>query len=542
MVTKETYEWIERLLDPKVIEISDEEYDKLVRDYFREEKRSYNGKRGLSIKRRSKFWKLIRKFTMPKGKEDEFYDFSNFIFPQFQDPESEGPNSFWEGVTDNIFLFPVDFSKSTFSSQSNFNNVIFKSHVGLRNSEFHSKLVIKDSIFEGDVLFQLSNLSSLDIVNSNFLTNFSFIDNFCNGEVHINNNNFQGFLPSFYDSRFHKKVIFSNTTFSSSACRFNESIFFEDVEFFECKFQPKQKVEFQAVTFTKKVDFIRCEFWVDTHFNQSQFSGITVFDRPIFKEKVDFSFCNFEDITFKEINTYWSYRNNNYIESSQFYFRDVFFNSKTFFKNIDLNKLELFNCDVTNITFSRCIWNDRKNRLKLINEIPHKNEYEIYKQQLSGNELKKIKLKILVDKLRDSENHYRQLKKNFDSTKSWELSGKAYVSEMKMRQQRLWLEKKYYQWFIYWFYDFFGGYTQDFRKPIVSLLGLILVFSGIYFFIDYDIIKALQRGIKGALPYMQIDTENPFEGYWLILRNIQLVLGGTFLAFFILALRKRFKQ
>ncbi|MBC8756389.1 hypothetical protein H2O64_17065 [Kordia sp. YSTF-M3] len=113
---------------------------------------------------------------------------------------------------------------------------------------------------------------------------------------------------------------------------------------------------------------------------------------------------------------------------------------------------------------------------------------------------------------------------------------------MEMRKRRLFLEKKYYQWFIYKFYDVFGGYTQDFKKPILSILCLILMFSGIYYFIDYDILKALQRGVKGALPYMEIDTKNPFEGYWLILRNIELVLGGTFLAFFVLALRKRFKQ
>ena len=74
------------------------------------------------------------------------------------------------------------------------------------------------------------------------------------------------------------------------------------------------------------------------------------------------------------------------------------------------------------------------------------------------------------------------------------------------------------------------------------MLGLTIVFSFIYFFIDYDIIKAIQRGIKGALPYIVIDTENPFKGYWLIARNLEFLLGGTFLTFFVLALRKRFKQ
>ena len=111
-----------------------------------------------------------------------------------------------------------------------------------------------------------------------------------------------------------------------------------------------------------------------------------------------------------------------------------------------------------------------------------------------------------------------------------------------MRKRRLYLEGKNYQWFIYKFYDVFGGYTQDFRKPVVSLTGLIFIFSVLYFFIDYDVSNAIQRGIKGALPYMKIDIEYPTQFLWIILRNLEFILGGTFLTFFILALRKRFKQ
>lgn len=142
----------------------------------------------------------------------------------------------------------------------------------------------------------------------------------------------------------------------------------------------------------------------------------------------------------------------------------------------------------------------------------------------------------------DSEEHYRQLKKNFDGMKNWELSGYAYVSEMEMRKRSLWKEKKYFEWVIYAFYGNFGGYTQNIKKPIISLFGLIVTFSVIYYFIDFNWLKAIQRGVKGAIPYIQIDTVNPFTGYWLILRNVEFLLGATFLTFFILALRKRFKQ
>lgn len=545
MITKETYAWVEELLDPKITEISDDDYNKLVRDYFREDKTDWLSEEKIleCIANIKEFWDLIRKFSLPRGKKMKLYNFKKFVFPNFYEMKTSEKNNFWVDSINKSFSYKVDFDGASFIDSSLFEKITFEEVVIFSNTKLKKDLIIRNCQFKKDVFFVKSELNDLKILNSSFLKQISFINSECEGTLTIGQTNFEGFLPSFYDSKFHQKVIFSKTTFSGSACRFNESIFLDDVEFFECKFAPKYKIEFQAVTFSKKVDFIRCEFLNDVTFNQSQFKDIAVFDLPIFKEKADFSYCYFEDVNFKEINTYWSYRDYNYIEPAKLYFKDVFFNSKTFIKNTDLSNLELDNSDITNITFSRCIWNDKENRLKLVDELPKRNIETKNQLKLSNeNSSKKTVIENLIKKLRDSENHYRQLKKNFDNTKNWELSGKAYISEMEMRKRRLYHEEKYYQWSIYKFYDVFGGYTQDFRKPIVSLIGLIFTFSILYFFIDYDFVKALQRGIKGALPYLEIDTENPFEGYWLVLRNIELILGGTFLAFFILALRKRFKQ
>lgn len=545
MITEETYKWIKELLDPEIIEISDEDYDRLVEDYFQKDKTDwYEGdsyRKTWDNKRVTQFWELIRKFSMSIGKERKIYDFNHFIFPSFQNyTYHDYGNDFWETNTRKLFPFTVNFEHATFLSHYNFNNVIFEDSVIFYGTIFNGFLSIESSEFKNDVIFHYSTIKGLEINKTYFLKKAEFRNCTCKGIFEIINTVFKSRV-SFNKSEFQQKVTFENASFLGFPNQFNESFFLDDVKFYECIFH--NKAQFMPTFFEKNAEFIRPEFHDKVFFNQSEFQGITIFDRPIFKEKADFSFCYFEDINFKEINTIWPYRDTNYTEPPELYFKDVFFNSKTFIKNTDLSKLELDNSDVSNITFSRCVWNDEKNRLKLVNELPKLN-IEIKNQLKLSNqsEAKKTAVENLTNKLRDSENHYRQLKKNFDTTKSWELSGKAYVSEMEMRKQRLWLEGSNYQWIIYKFYDVFGGYTQDFRKPIVSLVGLILVFSGLYFFIDYDILKALQRGIKGALPYMQIDVENPFKGYWLILRNIELVLGGTFLAFFILALRKRFKQ
>lgn len=545
MITKETYDWIEELLDPKITEISDADYGILVEDYFREDKTDWfeeiDGKQVWDDEKIKQFWKLIRKFCMPKGKINQLYDFKYFSFPRFEHSSLiDYGNDFWEKNTEKSFSYPVYFNHSKFLEYCNLSNIIFDDSVIFYGTTFKGVLSIDDSKFKNRVRFEHLNLKNLEIFKTEFYKKVEFYNCTCNEEFEIRDTVFHGW-SSFKDSKFHQKATFGNTNFLGYPNQFNESTFLDDVQFFECKFQ--KEVQFMSTIFSKNTEFIRPEFHNKVFFNQSQFQGVTVFDRPIFKGKTDFSYCYFEDINFKEINTFWSYRDYNYTESPKLYFKDVFFNSKTFIKNTDLSKLELDNSDVTNITFSRCIWNDTENRLKLVNELPTKNIETENKLKLAKNQhLKKLETERLIKKLRDSENHYRQLKKNFDGAKNWELSGKAYISEMEIRKRRLWLEEKYYQWIIYKFYDVFGGYTQDFKKPIISIFWLIIIFSGMYYFIDYDIVKALQRGVKGALPYMEIDTKNPFEGYWLILRNIELVLGGTFLAFFVLALRKRFKQ
>ncbi|WP_430408668.1 hypothetical protein [Kordia sp.] len=551
MITDETYKWVKKLINAKITEISDDNYDKLAKDYFQKEKTDWyenNERMQLSlIIKESDFWKLIRKFSMPRGEKKRLFDFSNFIFPAFEPQhlnelsiKGKSYDNFWKKEDNKVFTYSVNFNEAIFLKKSIFTDTVFQANIEFVNAKFNDGLIIGNCEFNKNIIFRKSELESLEIYESTFQKEMTFKDSECYGKLSVGTTNFKGF-PSFYYSKFHQKAIFGKSEFSGHACRFNDSIFLEDVEFFECNFG--NNTEFLAVTFSKKADFIRPEFHDKVSFNQSQFKGVTIFDLPIFKGKADFSYCYFEDVNFKEVNTFWSRRKLNYTKPPELYFKDVFFNSKAFIKNTDLSALELDNCDVSNITFSRCVWNDDKNRLKLVNELPHKNiETENRLKLANHHPSKKAAVENLINKLRDSENHYRQLKKNFDTTKSWELSGKAYVSEMEMRKQRLWLEGKLYQWFIYKFYDVFGGYTQDFKKPIVSLVGLILVFSGLYFFIDYDISRAIQRGVKGALPYMQITTGTAFEGYWLILRNLELVLGGTFLAFFILALRKRFKQ
>jgi hypothetical protein len=150
------------------------------------------------------------------------------------------------------------------------------------------------------------------------------------------------------------------------------------------------------------------------------------------------------------------------------------------------------------------------------------------------------------------ENLYRQLKKIFEGNKEWELSGKAYVSEMYIRKKRLWIEREYVSWLIFSFYDFFGGFTQDYIKPLKwYILFTFVIFPLYYLNFDCsqktwlikqlsfcDLEQAFQKSIASSFPF--INTNLIYENWWI--KAIQTFICGILLTFFILALRKRFKQ
>lgn len=322
--------------------------------------------------------------------------------------------------------------------------------------------------------------------------------------IYFNNCTFLGYTD-FQNVNFEQNARFTSVNFCHET-NFNFAIFNEDSSFSRCKYNGIAiyfKTKFNKETYFYKTQFISEVYFIQTEFNTAIFKQIFIGENELLFEKIINN--SFPSVTF--------------IDSR--------LNSNVVFRKIDMRPISFIKTDIGNVKFLHCVWLG-ENRIKLNSE-NHTNNDSLFREDI-------------MITYSDLEDTYRQLKKNFDFTKNWELSGYAYVSEMHMREKRLWNEENYYYWFLYWFYGYFSGYTQDVKKPILSLVGLISIFSLLFYFIDQDMTSAIQRSFKGAIPYFEIGIEKPFEGYWLVLKNIETVLGGTFLAFFILALRKRFKQ
>lgn len=497
----------------------------------------------------SEFWERIRKYKVKK----KDFNFSYYVFPDFEferegeylkkNPVKKGNKKTESNEIDDEFDFftktgydekgfseKVSFKGTVFLGNTSFYKYYFKEEVDFSHADFRGSIGFGDCVFFKDATFNnIITYEQFTLFDSIFhkKANFSFAE-FCEFTF-FNNNEFS--RVNFFGVNFKEDVYVSDSVFKKKVS-FMDGISEKNFRLNKLAFE--EEIDFTNFTSLEETSFYNVLFGNDTSFDYAKVENKLKIQSSFFFKKCSFSHAKLNQLELIDLNHkiecddfYYELHHekayisnlwkqlNNVSSSPKLFFDNVSFSAKTQFTRLNLKDIELYNCDVTLVSFSRCEWDVDNKRLVL------KNENSNY---------------------RDSEIHYRQLKKVFDSEKNWEYSGYSYVSEMEMRKKRLWKEKKYADWLIYKFYSFFGGYTQNYLRPLFSLFILIVFSSVIYYFIDYNTLKAIQRGLKGAIPYLEIDTEKPFQGYWLIWKNIQLMLSGTFTAFFILALRKRFKQ
>jgi len=462
-----------------------------IREYFKKSKTDWyttnkNGGKNWDPEKLEEFWDKLYKHKIEK----EDYDFSDFVFPNFIGGIKLHPS---KNIVLNPGLWCLPSKKTLMQKKVSFNNVTFEGCVYFNNITF---------------------LGNVSFNNCNFNDTVTFLNCTFKNEV------------DFYHCGFKLITHFIRTTFENNTSIYKTG-FLKGVDFHDISFSDKHKTKLEELKTLDLHKISRNEFSEYNKFYDVFLKSNN--HKEIYESNIDkeVKIYNFLKVTIKYFNNENSFsekrvkeiinlivNDNHLTDDFQLNFENLNLPKTLTFRRVNLSKIGFKNVTLYDTNFQECIWGGDK-------RIIFNNESENFNS---------------------SEGIYRQLKKNYESNKNWELSGLAYISEMEMRKKRLWNENEYFQWSIYSFYGCFGGYTQDFKKPIISLTVTIILFSFFYYFIDYDILKALQRGTKGALPYISIDTEKPFKGYWLILKNIELILGGTFLSFFILALRKRFKQ
>ncbi|QXP72366.1 pentapeptide repeat-containing protein [Tenacibaculum sp. AHE15PA] len=395
------------------------------KDSWYEEKEVNGSKEKIWDKNKvTEFWQLIRRHAMKFGRLEKYYNFSDFIFPEFEDVSDRVTKedklnyseNFWNAGEVRNFSEDVEFQLAQFLGQADFSESSFMKYAGFGNVKFSELVNFNKVIFSKDVIFAYSEfLGKSDFVHSIFM-----------GQVNFEKAKFRS--DSFiHHTTFSKETYFNKTQFLGSTT-FDASSFLGVSSFIDTWF--KKGVSFGGAEFSKE--------------NETLFKGLKGDQQGILQ--LDFSMVNFpKSVVFREVNL-----------------KNTFFNES----------------DITEVKFKNCIWNEEKGR------IIFDNESDVTKVKFeNGFWDKQKRMFVRKNKLpfnnespyKEQENLYRELKINFENSKDWELAGKAYVSEMEMRKKTFYDEFvksiknfrvlkaviAFINYFLFNFYKYLGGYTQN---------------------------------------------------------------------------------
>ncbi|MGY6647433.1 hypothetical protein [Wenyingzhuangia sp. IMCC45574] len=489
-----------------------ENYFKSDKDDWFKDSKTYN----IKVK---EFWELIR---IHKTDNDDF-DFNEFIFPKFESSSSK------EIFEENKYILSEDL------------NFWRKGSI----KEFKYKVFFNNCKFLGEVIFNKTHF----LEGSSFSSSI-FFEPTCFNDSTFKNDNFLDFCT------FYRNTNFLSTKFSSFIS-FKSSIFIEHLYFENSNFKENSSVFFELTQF-EELFLNKTKLLGDTYFLQTEFSKV--------KSNSEKSFCLFKEVTFGKGITQFNKCTFNRplfihdcIIDGQLIFRtdNVFFNSFEFdnnslrddskillqniaelkeiniyrqiltknftFTNVNLSNFNLIDSHVSDVNFNECNWSNDK----LI--IPNNSD------KLSKN-------------YQERASYSRQLKKNFENSKNWDLYSKAYRGEMLMHRKHLLqlLKKRFIsshtiEWFIYWIYGRFSGFTQSIVTPIVLFIfSSIILYPAIYYFIEWNTLSdSLQMSIAASIPYIKPSKHIEYLSWWIKLS--ETIINTMLLAFFLISLRKRFK-
>lgn len=295
---------------------------------------------------------------------------------------------------------------------------------------------------------------------------------------------------------------------------FNRAIFHSTVAIVNWEFQGY--AFFYNCSFYKFLTITKCEFYGGFHLNRVPETGNFRFSRNL---------CD-GVIRLVKIPSNQNNAELSIVSPKGSYYIDISENKSSLnfvFKKVNFHKANLSNSVIDKWIFQDCFWSN-SHRLKL-----------------KGG----------------SESLYRIIKRKLEDSKDWANAGKAFRSEMWTKQwnilksihisksPRTWLNPfiAFLETLIYAIYGVLSGYTQSILKPIIWLVLFTgWIFPYIYVYVDSNLTtineELIIASVKNSMPFYKFNLGD--EVFWWALT--QKILSGTLLAFFVLALRKRFKQ
>lgn len=405
-----------------------------------------------------------------------------------------------------------------------FTNFVFPDEVSFPY-KIEKKIIFSGATFQGSTLFY-------NIVFQN--------------EADFQRANFQG-VAQFY-AIFKKRAYFREATFQGDAY-FKGKVFEELADFTKVTFE--READFTGAVFQNS-QFEGAIFQKDSSFAGTTFKGESTFSGTTFQGAVTFNSATFEDVL--EIDK--ADKNNKIFSEEEVDFRSVRFlkPEKVSFRKVDLSKFRFLGTDLRKVEFIDVDWY-KESRKSGVNRI--------YDEIKPDPVTKKFDYTLIAQT-------YKRLRANYEQNLNYAEAGDFHIGEMTMRRKG---EKNKFNKLILTLYWIFTNYGESFRRPLywsLILFGLIFPISFMYsgierviptqfpYLIDHDFdVSTISLNEVGewandylksfvySLSVFSLVREKQYRPidnwghFWMVLESI---LSPVLIAFFLLALRRRFRR
>ncbi len=366
------------------------------------------------------------------------------------------------------------FSRARFAGHATFSHASFKRSAGFLHAIFSQEVSFSEMVVAGAATFNRARFHGNTIFfRSLFMDSAVFYRATFTGDVNFSRSSFAR-EANFRESRFTERTNFSKSAFSA------------DAVFAEAKFD--QRANFREATFARNTDFADAAFAQDANFRHATFTQNVDFTRTTFTQK-----ANFVETTFDE-GVFWT--NGRFLGAAEFrrtkfhvrrqgapsaVFALASFSDpqKIVFDDVDLSRALFHNCDVSAVWFTSSVrWGQRGKGGAMVfeEEIP-----------LDRSETKPLRRNGERD-FRALAQIYQQLKKNYDSRLDYWTANEFHFGEMEMKRRAgptngrlLWLRQQLHRRMsLVSLYRYVSDYGNSFWKPILWLLGTLVLFTVLY--------------------------------------------------------------
>lgn len=342
---------------------------------------------------------------------------------------------------------------------------------------------------------------------------------------------------------FQKYTQFEDTVFKEESL-FEGTIFQDVTSFARSTFQ--DFANFKGTTFKGDTDFFLTVFQKHALFKLAVFKGKSNFENVNFQNIVDFENAIFEDALMIKEDIHDKIFSKDEVDFTYVGFLKP---EKVSFRKVDLSKFRFLGTDLRKVEFVDVNWDRKRGRNRIYDEIEPDTVTEKFDYPLIAQV-------------------YKRLRGNYQENLNYAEAGDFHIGEMEMRRKG---EKNPFNKGIIQLYKLLSNYGESYWRPLAWILLFLFLFFPILFMysgiepvaqsqtsyvINYDLdassislnkekVADYLKSFVYSLSVFSLVREKQYRpidncGHlWMVLESI---LSPVLIAFFLLALRRRFRR